>query len=174
MSALEPQIVSSPSFLPPANSDLTTRQNLFVHYYLETKKGNEAARLAGYSGDDASLRAIASENLTKPNIREAIETAYKQRHLSADGVLAELSDIASAPWKDFVEVKYGENGEILPAVLKLSDKIKAAELLGKFHRLFADKTDVEVNLSDQDVSRIGEQLLASMMEAASRKRLEAP
>lgn len=173
MAAIEVEIISSPGFLPPTNSELTTKQHLFVQYYLETRNATKSAELAGYQGNAITLGAVGKENLQKPLIREAIETAYKSRHLSADGVLAELSDIASAPWKDFVEVKYGDNGEVLPAVVKLTDKIKAAELIGKFHKLFADKAESEVSLSDQDVTRIGDQLVSSLMEAASRRRLGA-
>lgn len=44
--------------------------------------------------------------------------------------------------------------------------------VGKTHGIFVDKTEQEVNLTDADLSRIGEQLLQTMMEAAARKRAE--
>ena len=169
MSVTESEI----TFLPPPGSKLTTKQNLFVHYYLEHRNAFKSAKLAGYQGNDDTLRQVGAENLAKPYIREAIESHFKGRILSADGVLAELSDIASSPWREHVEVKYGDDGEVLQANLRLSDKIKAAELIGKFHKLFTDKTESEVSLSDQDVSRIGESLMSSLVEAAERRRQSA-
>lgn len=53
---------------------LTPKQRAFVHAYQGEAKGNgvQAARIAGYKGKDETLRAIASENLTKPNIRSIL------------------------------------------------------------------------------------------------------
>ena len=51
---------------------LTKKQDAFVkEYLLNGGNGNKAAIKAGYSEDTA--RTIAAENLTKPNIKAAIE-----------------------------------------------------------------------------------------------------
>ena len=49
---------------------LTDKQRQFVDWYCSSDarcNGTEAARRAGYRGNDNTLRAVASENLTKPN-----------------------------------------------------------------------------------------------------------
>lgn len=53
---------------------LTPKQQRFVEAYCGEAKGNatEAARLAGYAGNDVTLRAVAHENLTKPHIAATI------------------------------------------------------------------------------------------------------
>jgi phage terminase small subunit len=48
-------------------SKLTNRQLMFVAEYLVDQNGKAAAVRAGYSEQTAA--SIASENLTKPNIR---------------------------------------------------------------------------------------------------------
>lgn len=146
MSAIiEAELVSSPMLVPRAQDlpPLTHKQTKFVNAYLETRNGTESARKAGYDTDENTLRAIASENLTKPSIQAHLQHALKQRQISPDEVLAELSDIAIAPWKDFLQVKYGPNSDIVVDVqLKLSEKLKALELAGKYHKLW-DKQEID-------------------------------
>lgn len=158
MSVVEAEIVSGPSFLAPIGSNLTTKQNLFVQYYLEHRNGVKAAALAGYDCVDVnSLNQIARANLQNPTIRQAIEDHYKSRLLSKDGVLAELSDIASSPWREHIEVKYDDQGNVVHAQLKLADKIKAAELVGKFHGMFTERSEsvnVNIELNGSDLSAI--------------------
>jgi phage terminase small subunit len=55
------------------NRPLTAKQFKFVQAILEDSTGFDAAKIAGYKGNDNVLRAIASENLTKPNIKAVIE-----------------------------------------------------------------------------------------------------
>lgn len=118
---------------------LTLKQKLFVEHYLVTRNGTEAARLAGYAGNDVTLGAVAYENLNKPLIKSAIERRLKSTVMSANQVLEKLTEIASADWRDFVQVKYNGEGEIISAILPLKDQLKALELLGKYHALYTEK-----------------------------------
>ena len=54
---------------------LTYKQKEFVQQLVENPKqpAYKAAEAAGYTGNNATLRAIASENLTKPNILQELE-----------------------------------------------------------------------------------------------------
>ena len=52
---------------------LTQRQLLFVEHYLATSNATEAAKLAGYRGNRATLGAIGGENLKKPVIEQEIK-----------------------------------------------------------------------------------------------------
>lgn len=55
---------------------LTPRQQRFVDEYIVCGNAAEAARRAGYS--ERTARQIASENLSKPDIRAAIEAARER------------------------------------------------------------------------------------------------
>ena len=69
---------------------LTGKQQGFVNYYTYTKNedtydnGTESAIRAGYKGNNATLRSIASENLTKPNIIACIDEIRAKTRVKAD------------------------------------------------------------------------------------------
>ena len=123
-------------------SKLTPKQELFVDAYVGKAKGNatEAARIAGYKGSKHTLQSVGAENLSKPVISQAVQKrlATAKKTCSADEVLAELTTVALAPWKDFCQVEM-DGGQVVGATLLLKDKLKALELLGKFHKLFTEK-----------------------------------
>lgn len=53
---------------------LTQKQRRFVEEYLVTGNGTESCRRAGYSQkSDGCLRVQATENLAKPNVKQAID-----------------------------------------------------------------------------------------------------
>ncbi len=58
---------------------LTTKQQLFINHYLANgANGVQAARSAGYKGNDATLSAVSKENLRKPLITAEIEKAQEE------------------------------------------------------------------------------------------------
>lgn len=73
---------------------LTLKQEMFVEHYL-ANGGNatDAARQAGYVGDDESLRATASRLLTSVNVSSEIQRRVEQNKnaIGADEVIAILS-----------------------------------------------------------------------------------
>lgn len=145
---------------------LTLKQWRFVVCWIANGgNGRDAAEEAGYQGDDHTLRSIASENLKKPAIREAVEDLTRSAALPAEQVLQLLSEQATATLEDFVDtrpkqlqgerikldlgkahargklhllkgLKYDKNGH--PEVL-LHDAQAAAVQLGRYHGLFTDK-----------------------------------
>lgn len=64
---------------------LTLKQNAFIRYLTDTtnkttyNNGLESARAAGYKGNDRTLTVVASENLTKPDIKQAITDIEAKR-----------------------------------------------------------------------------------------------
>lgn len=81
---------------------LTAKQRAFIAFYVETWNATEAAKLAGYKGNYATLRSIASENLTKPNIQAEINKRFQKMAMGADEALARLA--AQARGVDFAKV----------------------------------------------------------------------
>ncbi len=148
---------------------MTEKQKRFVDEYLIDPNATQAAIRAGYSPDSA--KEIGSENLTKPNIAKAVEQALAERSrrtgVNADRVVRELAKIAfvnAGKVVDFdtallrdkisdddmaaiqsVKIKtFGEDG--VEREVKLADKLKALELLGKHLGLFKDRLEVNGNI----------------------------
>jgi phage terminase small subunit len=130
--------------------ELTQKQRLFVEAFIGPANGNarEAARAAGYSGDDNALSQRAFELMRNPKVSELIGVRVEEAVMRANEVLSELSVIAKGDWQNFLEIRRDKDGETVSANLKLSDKIKALELLGKYHKLFSERLDLNVQVSD--------------------------
>lgn len=77
---------------------MNDRQKRFVQEYLVDFNATQAAIRAGYSAKTAY--AIGYENLRKPEISQAIS----ERLMSADEVIARLSDIARGDIKDLMHI----------------------------------------------------------------------
>lgn len=58
---------------------LTPKQEIFVSEYLKTGNATEAARRAGYKGNDITLGRVGAENLKKPLVLRAIEAKNQKR-----------------------------------------------------------------------------------------------
>jgi phage terminase small subunit len=91
---------------------LTPKQRLFVREYLRDLNATQAAVRSGYSR--ATAEKIGSENLHKPEVKEAIDAALAARELrvevKADDVLRELLVLAATDLRD----AYDETGKLLP------------------------------------------------------------
>jgi phage terminase small subunit len=111
---------------------MTPKQKLFVAEYIKDFNGSRAAVAAGYSKKTA--RHIASENLTKPDIQRAIQTAIEERATrakrTADEVLEMLWAAAEVDPLDYVivepdgAVRVKPLEEVKPETRKLLTKIK--------------------------------------------------
>lgn len=149
---------------------LTAKQERFVAEYLIDLNATQAAIRAGYSPDTA--RDIGCENLTKPNIANAIAIAMAERSkrtgINQDRVVQELAKIAFLNAADLIDTEDasvlpdanrddlaciqsvkvksmdGEKGSSIEREVKLADKMKALELLGKHLGMFKDNVAVEV------------------------------
>lgn len=151
---------------------MTEKQKRFVEEYLIDLNATQAAIRAGYKVDNA--RQIATENLAKPYIAEAIKKALAERSrrtgINQDRVIQELAKIAFVNITDVVngdcEILSDANEADLAAIesvkvktiptksgevgvereLKLSSKLKALEMLGKHLGMWNDKLDVNMNI----------------------------
>lgn len=156
---------------------MTPKQERFVLEYLVDLNATRAAIRAGYSPETA--RSMGSENLSKPDIADAIvaeQTKRRERlELSGDQVLREYARIAFANMSDFVIV--GSDGvtvrpmddlteDQMAAIaevtvtptqngatvkLKLHDKLRALDALSKHLGLFAPEKVAMTNAAGEDV-----------------------
>jgi hypothetical protein len=157
--------------LTTTENGLTDKQDLFLRYYLSAANFNatEAARLAGYAGDDVTLASVGYENLRKPQIRQAVAAAMRERAMEPDEIIGRLSDMARASLGDFISEtvdggswkldipKAARNGKLHlvknykdtehGAEIQLHDPLRALETLARIHKMFGDQQiSVEVNL----------------------------
>lgn len=83
---------------------ITAKQQAFIREYLLSNNATEAARKAGYKGNDLTLAVIGSENLMKPYIKEMVEKEQaktevkleEQFQVTQEMILTELASIAFA------------------------------------------------------------------------------
>lgn len=101
---------------------LTPKQKRFAKEYVKTGNGAKAAKKAGYS--EHSAREIASENLTKPNIREFIES------LGADVEAVKQLTIEHIAGMLMREAQSAETD---------GARVRAQELLGKWKGAFVER-----------------------------------
>lgn len=104
---------------------LTTKQKMFVELY--SGNGTEAARQAGYSGNNATLAQIASENLKNPVIRDSINLRMDEKVV---GIVADRTE-RMLFWTSIMK---GNDFEI-------RDRLKASELLAKVDGDFLDRKE---------------------------------
>lgn len=148
---------------------MTKKQKRFCEEYLIDLNATQAAIRAGYSPDTA--KAIGCENLTKPDIRAHIDRAMAERSrrtgVNADRVIQELAKIAFVNATDVIDPKtatvkenalpedtaaiqsvkvktFGEDG--LEREIKMADKLKALEMLGRHLGMFKDKLELSGGL----------------------------
>lgn len=151
---------------------LTNKQQAFIEEYLIDLNATQASIRAGYS--TSAAKEIGSENLTKPNIKEAIEKRLAERSkrtgINQDRIVLELAKIAFMKMTDIVdpktgEIRYDATDEDLACIesikvktiptksgmgtereVKMASKMKAIELLGKHLGMWSDKLDLTVQL----------------------------
>lgn len=83
-------------------TELTPQMFLFINYYLILLNGTEAARVAGYSGDDATLAVTASRLLSDNRVAREIDARLAKHAMSANEVLAMYTAIARGDIADVV------------------------------------------------------------------------
>ena len=151
---------------------MTKKQRRFCEEYLIDLNATQAAIRAGYSPDTA--KAIGCENLTKPDIRAHIDKAMAERSkrtgVNADRVIQELAKIAFVNATEVIDPKtatvkedalpedtaaiqsvkvktFGEDG--LEREIKMADKLKALEMLGRHLGMFKDKLELSGGLNTE-------------------------
>lgn len=129
--------------------NLTVRQRKFADEYIKTGNGTQSAIKAGYS--EFSAKEIASENLTKPNIKAYVE---KQLNDLANDTIADAEEVMQY----LTKVMRGEETEptmqgrgqgvqeIVETKPQINDRTRAAELIGRRYAIFTDKLELDGSL----------------------------
>ncbi|RKX62180.1 MAG: terminase small subunit [Thermodesulfobacteriota bacterium] len=124
--------------------NLTPKQQRFVDFY--DGNGEKAARKAGYKGSAAQLRVMASQNLTKPNIQEAIRKREQKRNgediATREKRQAFWTRVFQGEEVQDVVIGKGEDRKIVKVPPKMADRLKASELLGRSEADFIDRHEL--------------------------------
>ena len=151
---------------------LTEKQRRFVDEYLIDLNATQAAIRAGYSVKTADKQGY--QLLEKTRVAEAISEKMAERSrrtgVNQDRVVMELAKIAFVNAADVIDsddatIKAGataddtaaiqsvkvkviptKEGEGVEREIRLNDKLKALELLGKHLDMWNDKLDVNLNI----------------------------
>lgn len=151
-----------PKLLVEETSDadgLTTKQRLFVECYLSNGfNATEAARQAGYGGDDRSLAVIGHENLRKLKIAALVRERIDEAVMPANEVMARLTAIARGRVTDFLD----EGGKF---DLKAARKAEKDGLLKKLKQKRTSKrVDVRTEGNDENAETIETSLVYEEIE----------
>lgn len=153
------------------------KHELLVQEYLIDLNQTQAAIRAGYSAKSAAQQA--SELFTKPNIHTRVEELLAERSrrvgVTQDRIVRELARIAFVQATDLIDtdtatIREDSTTDDLAAIqsvkvktiplpegtgtereIKLADKLKALELLGKHSGMFMDKLELSGKLPIQVV-----------------------
>lgn len=148
---------------------MTDKQKMFIEEYLIDLNATQSAIRAGYSPKTAYQ--IAHDMMSKPHIAEEIARRKAERSrrlgINQERVVEELAKIAFSRLTDIVDPNTGEiredateddlaclesvkikmiptrSGQGVEREVKLTQKIKAIELLGKHLGMFSDKLKIE-------------------------------
>ncbi|EML5161318.1 terminase small subunit [Staphylococcus aureus] len=145
-------------------SDLTAKQARFVNEYIRTLNVTQSAIKAGYSANSAHVTGYRL--LKKPHIKQYIQeqkdkiidenvlTAKELLHVLTNAavgdetetkeVVVKRGEYKENPQSGKVQLVYNEHVELIEVPIKPSDRLKARDMLGKYHKLFTEKVDLNV------------------------------
>lgn len=151
---------------------MNRKQDRFVKEYLIDLNATQAAIRAGYSPKTANEQG--ARLLANVSVQEAIAKAMAERSkrtgISQDRVIQELARIAFVNPQNVINPKdasvkadateddlaciqsvkvktmSGEKGSSVEREIKLNDKMKALELLGKHLGMFKDKVELDADM----------------------------
>jgi phage terminase small subunit len=138
-------------------AELTQKQQRFVEEYCIHFNATRAAIKAGYSEDSA--RAIGCENLTKPNIKQAIDIRVKSMTMTADEALLRMTDLARGSFESFLEVDDNQEMSIMLNSDEAKSKLHLIKKIKQTKRRFGEDgydviTEIELHDSKDAIAKI--------------------
>lgn len=172
-------------------NNFTDKQRLFIQFYVETLNRTKAATLAGYSPKTAYQ--IGSALLKKVEIHQEVDALLAEKVMSANEVLIRLAGHARGDMADFANIETGadvrdhEQSHLIKKYkkkrryfkddeyedtieLELYDAQAALVHLGKFHKLFTDKTELTgadggaININVSDIRNLSDDELNALTQ----------
>jgi phage terminase small subunit len=128
----------------------TDKERLFAHEYLIDQSMTQAAIRAGYS--ERSAKKIGHQVYHKPHIKAWIEAELAKRYekagVTADKVIKELAELGFIKRDEVLSAGRSPDDEGLPpmtllSTMRMTDKIRALELIGKNLKMWIDRVETD-------------------------------
>lgn len=132
-------------------SGLRIKQKRFADEYIISGNATEAYKKAGYRASSDRVAGVEGHKLLKnPKIKSYIDERLKQldseKIADQQEVLSYLTSVMRGETQEQTLISIGELGQTITDIdVGAKDRIKAAELLGKRHRLWTDKVEADVS-----------------------------
>ena len=132
-------------------NELTIKQKRFADEYIISGNATEAYKKAGYRVSSDRVAGVEGHKLLKnPKIKSYIDERLKQldseKIADQQEVLSYLTSVMRGETQEQTLISIGELGQTITDIdVGAKDRIKAAELLGKRHRLWTDKVEADVS-----------------------------
>lgn len=129
-------------------NDLTIKQKKFSDEYIISGNATESYKKAGYRASSDRVAGVEGHKLLKnPKIKTYIDERLKQldseKIADQQEVLGYLTSVMRGETQEQTLCSIGELGQqVIDIDVGAKDRIKAAELLGKRHRLWTDKQEI--------------------------------
>ncbi|MBZ2109899.1 terminase small subunit [Streptococcus infantis] len=126
---------------------LTLKQQRFADEYIISGNATDAAIKAGYSSKYANTNAskLLQNTTIKSYIDERLAQLASEKIATQEEVLTYLTSVMRGETQEQTLCSIGELGQqVIDIDVGAKDRIKAAELLGKRHRLWTDKVEADV------------------------------
>lgn len=176
-------------------AELNDKQKRFIDEYMIDLNATQAAIRAGYAPGSADVQGprLMGNVRVRARLDERLAERSKRTGINADRVLRELARIALVDSSDVIDfddatVREGAQREDTAAIasikcktttiggevgketvereIKLHDKVKALELLGKHLGMFTEKVKIEADITTKAEPMTAEQKLELVREAA--------
>lgn len=137
---------------------MTLKQQRFADEYIISGNATDAAIKAGYSSKYANTNAskLLQNTTIKSYIDERLAQLASEKIATQEEVLTYLTSVMRGETQEQTLISIGELGQTITDIdVGAKDRIKAAELLGKRHRLWTDKQEItqrtiEIKVGDWD------------------------
>lgn len=143
---------------------LTPKQERFANEYIKTLNVTQSAIKTGYSPNSAHVtgsRLLSNEKVNEyiqsqqdKIMDDSILTAKELLHLLTNAAVGDETETKEVvvkrksfeknPDTGRMNLVYNEHVELVEVPIKPSDRLKARDMLGKYHSLFTDKLDVSL------------------------------
>ena len=152
---------------------LNPKQKAFADYYLATSNAYESAIKAGYS--ESYAKAQAYKLLDNVGIatymKERLAELDSKRVADANEVLEYLTSVMRGESQSEVIVMEDNRPKRVMKSPDERERTKAAELLGKRHRLFTEKVEVKDETAERALSSL--ELLADQMKEVEENEVSS-
>jgi hypothetical protein len=128
--------------MPMPRRKITPRERAFCNAYLQCLDGPTAIINAGFKVADPT--EAASRMLRRGPVRRYLDRVLAKRIAGPEELMGELSEVATAPWRDFLTIIRDKDGNEVDVKVNLKDKLSAIKTLLQAQGKLRDPLTIKV------------------------------